>query len=156
MAWKLIQGSSFRVLSLASYYVNYNSMITLDHGLFINQKPDIRWKIVLIYETYYIVQTALLINYIVQTWQWLHLKHYSCLLFYRLKPLHEKFTMLLCVLESEGNRSKWRQDHPLDLLQQMRTEHTCEDRERPSTDSRDLHFWPCEYTNCPYQQKHCK
>lgn len=153
-----MQGSTSSVLFLASYYLNYNSMITLDHGLFINQKPDIRWKIVLIYETYYIVQTALLINYIVQTWQWLHLKHYSCLLFYRLKPLHEKFTMLLCVLESEGNRSKWQTETILQICWQLqRTENTSKDRvENPQLHSLDLHFWLYEDTNCPHQQKHSK
>lgn len=31
------------------------------------------------------------------------------MLFYRLKPLHEKFTALLCVAESEGNSSTHRQ-----------------------------------------------
>lgn len=152
-----MQGSSSSVLFLASYYLNYNSMITLDHGLFINQKPDIRWKIVLIYETYYIVQTALLINYIVQTWQWLHLKHYSCLLFYRLKPLHEKFTALLCVLESEGNSSEWQAEAILQMCWQLqRTANPSQDGRGPSLHSQGLRLCLYEDTNCPPQHRHSK
>lgn len=152
-----MQGSSSSVLFLASYYLNYNSMITLDHGLFINQKPDIRWKIVLIYETYYIVQTALLINYIVQTWQWLHLKHYSCLLFYRLKPLHEKFTALLCVLESEGNSSEWQAEAILQMCWQLqRTANPSQDGRGPSLHSQGLQLCLYEDTNCPLQHRHSK
>lgn len=152
-----MQGSSSSVLFVASYYLNYNSMITLDHGLFINQKPDIRWKIVLIYETYYIVQTALLINYIVQTWQWLHLKHYSCLLFYRLKPLHEKFTALLCVLESEGNSSEWQAEAILQMCWQLqRTANPSQDGRGPSLHSQGLQLCLYEDTNCPPQHRHSK
>ncbi|KAJ1201953.1 hypothetical protein NDU88_005757, partial [Pleurodeles waltl] len=82
-----------------------------------------------------------------------------------LKPLHEKFTMLLCVLESEGKSSKLQtRRHDFDCWQQQRRRpENALERGRGGRESGGAHAEPpqslrlrrrpYEDTNCPLQRQ---